>query len=115
MRHISVIPSGLGHKDKDGKITQKGKREGCESFRLLLRNFQILFMLTKRRGRDLPSWMKKIFINVSSKCFLHERVHSTIMGAKGEDGKMRGKVKGEVIYVLDSNNIISDFIQGKRG
>jgi hypothetical protein len=37
------------------------------------------------------------------------------MGAKGEDGKMRGKVKGEVIYVLDSNNIISDFIQGKRG
>ncbi len=27
---------------------------------------------------------------------------------------MRGKVKEKGIYVLDSNNIISDFIQGKR-
>ncbi len=51
----------------------------------------------------------------------HPNVSSTreyivqYMGAKGEDGKMRGKVKEEVIYVLDSNNIISDFIQGKRG
>ncbi len=34
--------------------------------------------------------------------------------SQGKDGKMRGKVKEKVIYVLDSNNIISDFIQGKR-
>jgi hypothetical protein len=27
---------------------------------------------------------------------------------------MRGKVKENVIYVLDSDNIISDFVQGKR-
>jgi hypothetical protein len=27
---------------------------------------------------------------------------------------MRGKVKEKVVYVLDSNNIISDFIQGRR-
>lgn len=34
--------------------------------------------------------------------------------SQGKDGKMRGKVKEKGIYVLDSNNIISDFIQGKR-
>jgi hypothetical protein len=89
MRHISVIPSALGPKDKDGKITQKGKREGCESFR-----FYSCYRKEEdedeeeriKKGRDLPSWMKIIFINVSSKCFLHETVHTiwvpSALGAK---------------------------------
>lgn len=50
--------------------------------------------------------MKIIFINVSSKCFLHDTVHSiwvpSASGCQCKDGKMRGKVKEKVTYVLNS-------------
>jgi hypothetical protein len=50
MRHISVIPSALGHKDKDGKITQKGKREGCESFKIFTKKFSDFIHVNEKRG-----------------------------------------------------------------
>jgi hypothetical protein len=49
MRHISVIPSALGPKDKDGKITQKGKREGCESFRFFTKKFSDFIHVTEKK------------------------------------------------------------------
>ncbi len=55
---------------------------------------------------------ENIFINVSSKCFLHETVHSIWEPRRGWKDARKGKREGYLCFRF--LNIISDFIQGKR-